>query len=139
MHPANDPDKLHVLLVDRIDDVDAAAPALDGHVQALTVLVNRDIVGPTAEGNRVRYLEGLRVDDIEHLGRLVAEIEPTPVGRGRHPVNGLDPGDLADDRVRCRVDQLNVVARGIRLHDDGPELCGDRRAQERPGGDETDG
>ena len=70
---------------------------------------------------------------------FVAEIEMAAVGSGSGPVVHLDAGDLADDRVRRRIDEMNVVAGGVGLHDaDRIGLERDRNRAESNGAADQD-
>ena len=82
--------------------------------------------------NLLRDLQCLRIDDVERRGRLVAEVEPAAVWRGGHAMDDFGVRNLADDRVGHRIDQVNAVAGGIGLDDDG--AGGLRRQRKRDDG-----
>ena len=72
------------------------------------------------------------------VGRLVAEIQPAAVRRCGHAVDDLGVGNLADDLVGGRVDQMNAVAGGIGLDDDRPSRLSGQGYCEHDGEQETD-
>ena len=107
------------LLCDGVDDIDAAFRRLNRDIQALPVLADRDVVRMPGQRNLLRDSQRLRIDDVERRRRLVAEIQPAPVRRCGHAMDDFGVGNLADDLVGGRVDQVHAVAGGIGLDDDG--------------------
>ena len=96
------------------------------------VLADRDVVRLPGQRNLLRDLQRLRIDDVERRGRLVAEVQPAAVRCGGHAMDHFGVRNLAHDLVGGWIDQVNAVAGGIGLDDDG--ACGLRRQRKRDDG-----
>ena len=71
----------------------------------------------SAQRNAVRHFQRLPVDDIQRAVRFIADVDMASVWCGCGAVAYFDVVNLADNLVCDRIDNVDVVARGIGLND----------------------
>jgi hypothetical protein len=121
--------RLDALLRGGVDDVNPAWRLDDADIHPPSVTADRQVIRVTAQRNLLCHFQRLGVDDVEGAHRLVADIEAGAVRSDGGAVAGLDTGNLTDDLVGGRIDEVNVVAGAVGLDDQDPA----RRAQRQRG------
>jgi len=81
------------------------------------------------------YQERTRVNHVEGTIGFIADVDP--VAGNRSAMTRVNAFDLSDDLVRSGIDNVNIVARSIRLNDSdrGRPRCGGKRKGDRDGQD----
>ena len=129
--PAECGDALHDFLLVKVNDVDEGVFSRDRNVYLAAVRCNGDVVRPAGERNLLRHPKRLRGDDVERVIHFVAEVERTPIRRGRHPVRHWNTEDHVHDLLCCGIGDVDVVAGGVGLDDADRARLGPGRRREK--------
>ena len=132
VHAAARRNALHPFEPGSVDDVHRAAARQDCDVDTAAVPADRYVVGAAAERDLVGNPERLAAHDVQRVVGFVTEVEPAPVGGDGSSMVDLDAGDFGHDLVGSRIDEVDVVARGVGLDDtDGARGRQGRKSQDR--------